>query len=154
MATIHPTTAMSGALPEKAQQQLADLAIRRAFATGDAILRESATVPFLGIVEAGRVALRLHVPGRGAVTIVTLEPGELVGWSAIVAPYRATTDAVAVEPTRLVTYEAAELCRRLASDETLATAVLPPVVAALSDRLTTSWHQLLDLFGGPAAEPW
>ena len=143
------TTIDTGALA-----RLDDLAIPAEFATGEVILRDAATVPFLGIVESGRVGLRLHVPGRGTVTVVTIEPGELVGWSAVVAPYRATAEAVAVEPTRLTTYDATAVRDRLAADPALAAAVLPPLLAAVSDRLTTSWHQLLDLFATPVMDPW
>ena len=146
--------AASGELSEEARDRLADLAATRDYAAGEVVLREDEPVPFLGVVDAGRVALRVHVPGRGRVTIVTVEPRELVGWSAVVPPFRATAEAVAVEATRLVTYDATLLRTRLQSDPEVCAAVMPALLVALSDRLTTSWHQLLDLFGGQAAEPW
>jgi len=152
VATIRSDPASS--LPADAMAALDDLALRTEFEAGQVILDEAATVPFLGIVEAGRVALRLHVPGRGTVTIVTIEPGELLGWSAVVPPYRATSEAVAVEATRLVTYDAVALRARLAAEPTLAAAILPALLAGVSDRLKTSWQQLLDVFGAPSVEPW
>jgi len=138
----------------RALARLDDLAVPAEFAAGDVILRDAETVPFLGVVESGRVGLRLHVPGRGTVTVVTIEAGEVVGWSAVVPPYRATAEAVAVETTRLTTYDAAAVRQRLAADPSLAAGVLPQLLAAVSDRLTTSWHQLLDLFATPAVDPW
>jgi CRP/FNR family cyclic AMP-dependent transcriptional regulator len=121
---------------------------------GAEILRAGAPAPFLGVVERGRVALRLRVPERGRVTIVTVEPGELLGWSAVVPPYRATVDAVATEPTRLIAYESSALRERLAGDCELTAALLPLVLESVSERLTASWDQLLDVFGTQPWEPW
>jgi CRP/FNR family transcriptional regulator, cyclic AMP receptor protein len=135
-------------LGAKAHARLVGIAETRTFATGATILQEGRPTPFLATVLAGRVGLRLVVPERGPQTVVTVEPGELLGWSAVVAPYRATSEAVALGPTRLETIEAGALRALLAADPDLAGELLPLVLACLSDRLTTSWHQLLDLFGG------
>lgn len=123
------------------------------FAPGETILREGSPTPFLGVVLVGRVALRLHVPERGAETLFTVEPGELLGWSAVVAPYRSTADAVALERTELVTFEVSALRALLEADRGLAADVLQLVAEGLSDRLTLSWHQRLDLFG-EGSTPW
>ena len=127
--------------------RLAGLAERRAFETGATVMAEGAPTPFLGIVLAGRVGLRLVVPERGPQTVVTVEPGELLGWSAVVPPYRASAEALALAPTTLEIVPAARLRDVLARDQELTAQLLPIVLACLSDRLASSWHQLLDLFG-------
>lgn len=125
------------------------------FPAGAVVLREGADTPFLGFIETGRVALRLRVPERGeALTIVTIEPGEILGWSAVVEPFRATVDAVATEATHLVALDAAALRTALATDRELAAGLLPLVLESLSARLTSSWSQLLDLFSTGGTEPW
>jgi CRP-like cAMP-binding protein len=124
------------------------------FLAGEVVLRDGAPTPFLGLVEDGRIGLRLSVPERGNQTVVTIEPGELVGWSAVVPPFRATAEAVALEPTRVLTFEAAALRELLATDAELAAQLLPVLLATLSDRLTSSWQQLLDLFATGSVEPW
>ena len=135
--------------------RLRPLARQLVFDTGAAVLREGEDTPFLGSVESGRVALRLRVPELGErVTIVTIEPGELLGWSSVVAPYRATVDAVATEPARLLVFDAGPLRELLATDCALSAELLPLVLESLSRRLTTSWHQLLDLFATRSPEPW
>jgi CRP-like cAMP-binding protein len=151
-----------GAAASPFAERLAPVALARitgiaeaaAFATGQTILREGSPTPFLGVVLGGRVALRLHVPERGAQTLFTVDPGELLGWSAVVAPYRSTADAVALEYTDLITFEASALRVLLDADRSLAADVLQLVVEGLSDRLTLSWHQRLDLFRGQGPEPW
>jgi CRP/FNR family transcriptional regulator, cyclic AMP receptor protein len=126
-----------------------------AFEAGATVLAEDQPTPFLAIVESGRVALRLRVPGGSdQATIVTVEPGELVGWSAVVPPYRAAVDAVAIAPTTLRAFDAEPLRERLATDRNLAADLLPLVLESVASRLTASWQQLLDLFAVPAPEPW
>jgi CRP-like cAMP-binding protein len=110
--------------------------------------------PF-GIVITGRVALRLLVPERGEITILTVEPDDVVGWSALVPPYRATSTAVAVEPTELLEFEAQALRRAMRDDPALAATVYPRVLEAVARRLGATRHQLLALYTQQAERvPW
>lgn len=134
--------------------RLAQLTRPVEYDAGAVLLREGVDTPYLGAILAGRVALRLRVPEQGQrLTIVTIEPGELIGWSAVVPPYRATVDAVATEPTRLLAIDAVALRERLATDCELAAELLPLVLESVSDRLSASWQQLLDVFGTGTHEP-
>jgi CRP-like cAMP-binding protein len=142
-------------LSPQVHARLAELTRPVDYAGGALILREGVDTPFLGAILEGRVALRLRVPELGdRLTIVTIEPGELLGWSAVVPPYRATVDAIATEPTRLLAVDAAALRERMATDRELAAELLPLVLESVSDRLSASWQQLLDMFGARGPEPW
>lgn len=146
------TTSALDRLSPAVHARMAEMARPVEFSAGSTILREGTDTPFLCAVLEGRVALRLRVPERGdRVTIVTVEPGDLLGWSAVVRPYRATVDAIATEPTRLLAIDAEALRERLALDCELAAELLPLVLESVSERLTGSWQQLLDMF--PASEP-
>jgi CRP-like cAMP-binding protein len=135
--------------------RLASLARPVDFETGSIVLREGVDTPFLGAILSGRVALRLRVPELGdRITIVTIEPGELIGWSAVVHPFRATVDAVATEPTRLLAIDAAALRALLATDAELAAELLPLILESVSDRLGASWQQLLDMYATHAGQQW
>ena len=135
--------------------RLAELARPVEHEAGAQVLREGVDTPFLGVVLEGRIALRLRIPERGhRLTIVTIEPGELIGWSAVVPPYRATVDAFATEASRILAIDAAALRERLAADCELAAALLPLVLESVSGRLGASWVQLLDAFDSGATEPW
>jgi CRP-like cAMP-binding protein len=141
-------------LSAPAHARLAALTRQVEFPAGALVLREGIDTPFLGAVLEGRVALRLRIPERGErLTIVTIEPGELIGWSAVVPPYRATVDAYATEPTRILAIDAHALRDRLAGDPELAAELLPLVLESVSHRLGASWQQLLDVFGTEGVEP-
>ena len=49
------------------------------------------------LIQAGHVAIGMHTPERGVVPIQTVGPGEIVGWSWLVPPYRWQFDCRAVE---------------------------------------------------------
>ena len=144
-----------GRLSAESRTKLRSLGIAVEYDRDATILEEGADTPFLGLLQAGRVALRMRVPERGdRLTILTVEPGELLGWSAIVAPYRATADAIATERTRMVAFEAELLRRALAADAAVAAELTPLILETVSHRLTASWTQLLDLFGTRETQPW
>ena len=136
------------------RRRLAELARPLDVRPGIVLLREGTETTDLGIVRTGRVALRLAVPMRGLVTILTVEPGDLFGWSALIPPYRATSTAVAIEPTTGVVFPAGALREVLAFDEELALALYPRVMRIVARRLEATRVQLLDLFARDAGTPW
>ena len=120
----------------------------------DVLLREGEPTPYLAIITAGRVALRMRLPGREPVTIATVEPGDIVGWSAVVAPYRATSTAIAVAPIAAIAFDAARLRQALEADEDLAAALYPRILRSVVRRLEGTRLQLLDVFAQPKDRAW
>jgi CRP/FNR family transcriptional regulator, cyclic AMP receptor protein len=123
------------------------------------LTREGQITEDLSIVLSGRIALRTLVPERGMVTILTVEPGDIVGWSAIVPPHRASSTAIAIEPVRVLEMPGEDLRNLLRGDHALAASVYPRVLQAVSRRLAATRLQLLDLFareewGRREVQPW
>jgi CRP-like cAMP-binding protein len=141
-------------LPPGPRERLLALVTRRELDAGATFMHEGDVTKSMSIIVRGRVALRLRVPERGAVTILTLDPGDIVGWSAIVSPFRATTSATTLEPTELATIPAEELRAILASDAEVAAAFLPRVMETIAARVEATRDQLLDLFRGVEVDPW
>jgi CRP-like cAMP-binding protein len=157
--TIDTTASLAGTwfgsrLPAAARERLAPHLTVVEYDAGTEILREGEPMRSLGIVLTGRVALRLRVPERGPTTILTVEPGDVIGWSAVIAPHRATDTAVALLPTELVLIDGAALRAELAADAELAAPVYLSLLEALARRLTGTRLQLLDLFTMTESEPW
>lgn len=148
----------AGLSPE-AVARLAGIAELRDVAVGTDLTREGVVTEAFSIVLSGRVALRTLVPERGMVTILTVEPGDVVGWSAVVPPHRGTANAVAIEPVRLLELNGERLRALLRSDHALAASVYPRILQAVSRRLSATRLQLLDLFareewGRHEVQPW
>lgn len=143
------------ALPSHARERLIECASLQQFPAEGVILRELDETKIFGIVTRGRVGLRVLVPERGSVTILTVEPGDVLGWSALISPHRSTSTAIALEPTTILAFDPAPLRAALAGDDTLAATLYPRLLQAVARRLTATRHQLLDLYAQQAeAVPW
>jgi CRP-like cAMP-binding protein len=118
------------------------------------LLREGDEIRELSVLIEGRVALTEHVAGRGSVTLMTVEPGDIFGQSALVAPYRATSTVVSLDAVRVVAFDAAELREQIRSDCELTAGIYPKIAEALARRLEATRQQLLDLYGSEETEPW
>lgn len=153
---VDPVSALSASwfgagLSPEAVARLAGIAVMRTVEPGTELTREGELTAALGIVLSGRVALRTLVPERGMVTILTVEPGDVVGWSALVPPHRATSAAIAIEPVALLELDGEQLRALLRADHALAASLYPRVLQAVGRRLSATRLQLLDLF---ARESW
>jgi CRP-like cAMP-binding protein len=141
-------------LERPTRARLAALGTVRPIDAGDVLVREGETADTLGILLAGRVGLRMRVPERGTVTILTIEPGDVIGWSALVPPHRSTSTAVVLVAGEMAVFEATTLATELASDAELAAQFYPLLLGAVSRRLEATRMQLLDLFTQRWVEPW
>jgi CRP/FNR family transcriptional regulator, cyclic AMP receptor protein len=141
-------------LSDDALARLETLARPATYAADAEILREGDPTRDLGVVVRGRVALRLRVPERGPTTILTVEEGDIIGWSVLIPPHRATATVTALGPTELLLLDGERLRATLDAEPALAAAVYRSLLEALASRLTGTRMQLLDLFSRPADEPW
>lgn len=133
-------------LAPETQERLARLGTMVDFAADEVILQEGDEATELGILISGRLALRTLVPERGPVTILSVEPGDVFGWSAILPATRAQSTVVATEPSRALVIEGARLRAALKDDHALAASLYPRVLQAVARRLRATRLQLLDLF--------
>jgi CRP-like cAMP-binding protein len=140
------STWFGASLPAETQDRLAAMGRIRREPAGTELLHEGEIADEFGVILSGRIALRMLVPERGMVTILTVEPGDIVGWSAIVPPHRSTSTVVAIEPLEALMIDGAELRAALRSDHALAATLYPRVLQAVSRRLSATRLQLLDLF--------
>jgi len=136
------------------KERLASLARTYEAPAGTRLLKEGDDTAELSVLVQGRVALTEHVAGRGSVTLMTVEPGDVFGWSTLIAPFKATSTVVSLEPVRIIAFEGTLLRERVRADCELAAGIYPKVLEALSRRLGATRHQLLDLYGSEQSEPW
>lgn len=120
---------------------------------GAIVVREGSPCEEMGIVIHGRIALRMALAGGHDRTILTVEPGDVFGWSAVMAPGVATSSCVAVGRTRVVLFDGVDLRFALAIDRDLASVVYQRLLACVIRRLLATRIQLLDLYR-PRTEPW
>lgn len=117
------------------------------FDAGQYLFHEGEPADQLYLLRHGRVALEVTAPGRGSMTFQTLAPGEIVGVSWLIPPYRWTYDAKALELTRAIAMDATCLRRKCDDDPGLGYDLMKRFVPILIERLHATRLQMLDVYG-------
>ena len=138
----------------EALERLADMAREYEAPVRARLLREGDVTKELSVLTEGRVALVVHVAGRGSVTLMTVEPGDIFGWTTFIPPYKATSTVVGLEPVKVIAFDGDVLRDEVRSNAALAAAIYPKLLESLARRLGATRHQLLDLYGSQQSEPW
>lgn len=99
------------------------------------------------LVRHGRVALEISAPGRAATTFQTLGPGNVVGLSWLLPPYKWAYDARVVEEVRAIAMDARCLRGKCDADHDLGYEMMMRFVPVLVERLQATRMQLLDVYG-------
>jgi CRP/FNR family cyclic AMP-dependent transcriptional regulator len=126
---------------------LAEIATPVQWAAGETVFREGDLDSMLYVVEHGRVAIEVTIPGRGRVTILTVGPGEVFGWSSVFHDRPKTASARATEPTQALALDAARLGALSDADPRLGDLLTRGIVELVAERLKATRMQLLDVYG-------
>jgi len=114
------------------------------------IISENAPADTFYVLRTGKVAIEINTPHRGSVVIETIGPGDLLGVSWLLPPYRWTFDSRAVEPTSAIAIDAACLRGKCDDDPALGYELFKRFAGLVRDRLQATRLQLLDLYGDDA----
>ena len=153
LTTILGATWFARSLTPGVLDHLASLGTLTDVPESTTMVREGDVCRSIGVVIDGRVALRLRLPGGEDRTILTVDPGDVFGWSAVLPPAIATASAVAIVPTRAVLFDGEALRAAFESDCELAAAVYERLLVGVMRRLGATRTQLLDLYRA-GTEPW
>ena len=137
-------------LPDAVIEELSAVSAVVHFPAGASIFLEGAKNPFLYVVERGHVALDMHVPTRGRVRILSVGPGEMLAWSALLGDSVMTVSAVALEDTKAVAICGNTLANICATNHEAGYQMMRRMATALAQRLVATRLQLLDLFAEPS----
>ncbi|HLW66982.1 MAG TPA: cyclic nucleotide-binding domain-containing protein [Gemmataceae bacterium] len=133
-------------LSEQHRLMLASTARHFQAVPGEHLLREGDEARSFYLIQTGRAAIQIHRPGLGTVRLQTIGPGEIIGWSWIVPPYRWQFDAVAVTTVTGLALDAASLREKCTQDHELGYQLLKELLTVVSGRLSATRLQVLDLY--------
>jgi CRP-like cAMP-binding protein len=106
------------------------------------VFREKDPADALRIIVEGEVDLQCALDRHAVRTIDTLITGDLLGWSAMVEPYRMTTSAISRKPTRLIRIDAKALRELCTRDHWLGYQLMQGIASCLTERLEAARVQL------------
>ena len=127
-------------------EKLSALAFEVSFAEGQWIFRESDVGEIVYLINEGKVALSVSVPGQGRKNILTLGPGQILGWSSLFPSGRKTASARTMTPVQAIAFNAAQLREAIEEDHDLGCALLWEIANIVAGRLKATRLQLLDIF--------
>ncbi len=128
-------------------REIAPAAVERTYDPGSRLLKEGDPSDRFILINEGKVALEIVLPDRPVVTVQTLGPGEVLGWSWLLPPHLWRLDARAVKATRTWEIPAARLRNVLASHPEAGYRFLLRLLPVIAGRLEHTRLQLLDLHG-------
>ena len=117
------------------------------FDADEVLFREGDPADTFFLVRHGEVALEQFVPGRGGITIETIQSGEVIGWSWLFPPYRWHFDARALTPVRATVFDGACMRGKCQDDPRLGFDLMSRFAQVMMERLQWTRLRLLDIYG-------
>jgi CRP-like cAMP-binding protein len=117
------------------------------FGQGEYLFREGEDADCFYILRHGKVSLETFAPGKGAIAILTLGEGEILGWSWLVPPHKWSYDGRALELTRAVSLDGKCLRAKCEEDHDLGYEIFKRFSVIISQRLAATRIQLMDIYG-------
>ena len=122
------------------------------FDAGEIIFRQQEQADYFYVIQQGKVALDIHVGEEEPLTIQTIGPGRILGWSWLFSPYRWQFEARAVEPTSVIAMDARCIRGKIEVDAHLGYDLLQRFSKILIDRLQATRMQLIDMYASKRSE--
>lgn len=138
------------ALTDSQRKALAEDGAAVTFPAGKRLFEEGGVADRFWLIEQGRIALDMRVPGRGDQIVETLGPGTVLGWSWLHRPYRWQFGAVARLATTAIAFDAASVRGRCDADPAFGYAMLGAFTPVIIERLQATRLRLLDLYAAPS----
>lgn len=136
-------------LPKQHLEALASCASSFTFKDGDTIFREGEYASTFYLICTGRIALQFHAGPLGSTRIQTVGPGEIAGWSWLIAPHRWHFDAIALEGGQAIALNGEWLRKRCDEDHELGYEIMKRIVHIVEQRLQATRLQLIDMYHVP-----
>lgn len=142
--------AVFGGLPSDVLDEVARCGALGHFAAGADVFRSGGPANIFYVVRQGRISIQVAAPGAGAAVVRSCGPGDAVGWSWLFPPFRWHFDAVAQEPTRVISLNGRCLREKCASRPGLGYPLMSRFAQLVITDLESTRLQLLDVYGHAA----
>ncbi len=148
MDVVGENTWQVGFLPSlnsDTQEKLLSLAEILCFKQDEVLFRQNDPALYLYIVKSGIVGIETFLPSRGFHQMVSLGPGELFGWSALVEPRHETATARAVEDMEVFAFSAGKMSDQCLQDPAFGYEIYKALATVISSRLKATRREIQGL---------
>jgi len=105
------------------------------FEPGEVIFHEGEPAHRFYVMRTGRVALQLVSYRIDPFTLMTLEQGDIIGWSWLFPPYRWKFTAKALEVTRAISLDGKSVCTKCDEDHELGYELMKRFAQVIDKRI-------------------
>jgi CRP-like cAMP-binding protein len=116
------------------------------FKPGEYLGKEGDPANRFFVITKGKVAIELHHPIKGQLTIRTLGPGDLAVFSWIIPPYRMHFDLRALDHTSAISFDGKCVREKCDKDIELGYQLMKGFANEMDKRLKDTRLQLLDVY--------
>jgi CRP-like cAMP-binding protein len=121
------------------------------FAAGEFLLREGGPAEACYLIRHGHVGIEIASPVGGVLSVQTVGPGDVVGFSWLFEPYVWRFDARAIEATTAIALDGVCLRTKSHDDPRLGYELMRRFAHVMVARLQATRLQLLDVYGHAGA---
>ena len=139
--------ALFAGLSEEQKQRMRSLMHAETYEANAVIITEGAEAHKLYLVEEGQVAVEPEVSAGMRIPVTVVTPGVVLGWSAVVPPYRSTATGRALTQTRVLAIERDALLALMRDDPYLGIKIMQNVAGAIASRLRSLEMELAGMIG-------
>ena len=134
-------------LSDKHMEVLVGCASNVRFSEGAYLIQEGQLANKFYLLRTGRVAVEVNVSPRGALRVQTVGPGEVLGWSWLISPFRWHFSGCAVAEVQALALDGECLRLKCENDHDFGYEMLKRFSQIMERRLEATRLQLLDLYG-------
>jgi CRP/FNR family transcriptional regulator, cyclic AMP receptor protein len=130
-------------LSEEHLRFLADHARRRELSAGDVLFRHGDNARYFYLVLSGHVSVEIAAIEGPALRLQDLAPGDVVGWSWLIAPHRWNFQARAMLPAEVLEFDGEAVLEHGEQDPRFGFELLKRFSALMSERLQVARNRMM-----------
>jgi CRP-like cAMP-binding protein len=127
-------------------QQIASVSEVCEYDSQDILFHEGEEAEYVYLVVSGKIMLELCPSTIYQKNLLSIGPGEMLGWSAFVEQCNYASTGIVVVPTQLIRIEGKRLRAICDNDPEFGYDFMHRIMRGLAKRLTTTWAQLANVY--------
>ncbi|MFH1046177.1 MAG: cyclic nucleotide-binding domain-containing protein [Candidatus Omnitrophota bacterium] len=117
------------------------------FTAGDVVIKEGGPADNFYLIKEGLVAIEIMTSSQRALTIQTIQGGDILGWSWLIPPYKARFNCRAIKDTQVIALDGRCLRGKCETNHDLGYELLKRLAQVFTQRLEATRWQLINAYG-------
>ena len=134
-------------LDEQQLKILADICVQEIYEVGEILCKQGRTQEKIFLIEDGLLGIYLEVGPMTGRLLQSASNFEVVGWSAMLPPYRAALTVKAIEATKVLAFSGKELIDLCEKNPVIGLKINRGLASLIAIRLRNAFIQMMGVTG-------